>query len=125
MSKYSISRLLLFLAFVPMLSAQTPFQISLDPVVIPGAPGLQSFAAGQWDGAWLLMAGREDGLHRRQPFAAFDEDNQNDSMYVLNPETKQIWSAPLTSLPTAIAEQLKGTNPQFAQRDSMLYITGG
>jgi len=125
MFKYSISHLLLFLAFVPLLGAQAPFQISLDPVVIPGAPGLQSFAAGQWDGAWLLMAGREDGLHRRQPFAAFDEDNQNDSVYVLNPETKQIWSAPLTSLPTAIAEQLKGTNPQFAQRDSMLYITGG
>lgn len=109
----------------PLLEAQASFQISLDPVVIPNAPGLQSFAAGEWNGEWLVLAGRKDGLHQRQPFAAFDEDNQNDHVYVLNPVSKQVWSAPLTSLSVAIAEQLKSTNPQFAQRDSMLYITGG
>ncbi|MCK6691100.1 MAG: T9SS type A sorting domain-containing protein [Thermoanaerobaculia bacterium] len=117
--------LLSCLAIARAINAQTPFSIKLDPVIIAGAPGLHSYASGEWQGEWLLLCGREDGLHRQQPFAAFDKANQNDSVYVINPETKQVWSAPLSGLSPAIAEQLKSTNPQFAQRDSMLYITGG
>lgn len=124
MLRNTFSIILLF-AVLFVLPAQTPFQIKLDPVLIPNAPGLQSYAAGEWEGEWLLLCGREDGLHRRQPFAAFDEASQNDSVYVLNPETKQVWSAALTGLPVAITEQLKSSNPQFTQRDSVLYITGG
>ena len=125
MTKNTITCFLAFLTLLPAIRAQAPFRLQLDPVVIPNAPGLQSYAAGEWKGEWLLLSGREDGLHRRQPFAAFDQANQNDLVYVLNPETKQLWSAPLTNLPVAIAEQLKSTNTQFTQRDSMLYIAGG
>lgn len=124
MNKYTIF-FWLFLNTTTFIYAQMPFGIKLDPVVVPGAPGLHSYASGEWEGEWLLLCGREDGLHRQQPFAAFDEANQNDSVYVINPVTKQVWSASLAGLQPAITEQLKSTNPQFAQRDSMLYITGG
>ncbi|MBK7883899.1 MAG: hypothetical protein IPJ81_08890 [Chitinophagaceae bacterium] len=53
------------------ISQTTPFNISLEPITITGLGGLQSFAFGQYDGKWLIIGGRLDGLHRRQPFAAF------------------------------------------------------
>ncbi len=116
----------LLLSLLPWrVAAQTPFSLRLVPENIPGAPGLQSFSVGEWNGEWLLLGGRQDGLHKRQPFAAFDEASQNDRVYVINPATKQVWSAPVSSLPDAVAEQFHSTNLQFTQRDSVLYITGG
>lgn len=49
-----------------------PFQIMVEPMIIPGLGGLQAYAYGQDNGKWLILGGRLDGLHRRQPFAAFD-----------------------------------------------------
>ncbi|MBK8967463.1 MAG: T9SS type A sorting domain-containing protein [Lewinellaceae bacterium] len=105
--------------------AQPVFNLKLQPVPIPGAPALQSYAFGTWGDDWLLLGGRMDGLHKRQPFAAFDEANQNARIYVLNPVQAKVWSAPLSSLPVPIAEQLRATNLEFAQRDSILYLIGG
>lgn len=105
--------------------AQPSFRLALQPVQIPSAPGLQSYAYGEWAGEWLLLGGRRDGLHRRQPFAAFDEAGQNDSIYVVNPTSRQVWATGLAGLPTAVAEQLRSTNMQGAQRDHRLYLTGG
>ncbi|MBL7776286.1 MAG: T9SS type A sorting domain-containing protein, partial [Saprospiraceae bacterium] len=101
------------------------FSLRLELLPISGAPGLQSFAITEWQGHWLLMGGRKDGLHQRQPFAAFDEAGQNDRVYVLHPETGQSWSAPLTSLPAAIAEQLSSTNLEFSRKGDVLYLIGG
>lgn len=105
--------------------AQPAFNLQLSPLSIPNAPALQSYAYGTWGDDWLLLGGRIDGLHQRQPFAAFDEANQNDRIFVLNPVSAQVWSAPLSGLPVAIAEQLRATNLEFVQRDSTLYLIGG
>ena len=105
--------------------AQPTFNLQLIPQPIPNAPALQSYAYGTWGDDWLLLGGRVDGLHQRQPFAAFDEASQNARIYVLNPVLAQVWSAPLSSLPVAIAEQLRATNLEFVQRDSTLYLIGG
>ncbi len=125
MNRSILAAVLFSLLFTAALPAQSPFNFKLTPVAIPNSPGLQSFAAGAWNGEWLLLGGRSDGLHQRQPFAAFDEASQNKRIYILNPATKQVWSAPLTSLPANIAEQLLSTNLEFTQRDSMLYLIGG
>jgi hypothetical protein len=45
-----------------------PYEVELRPVTIPGLPGLHSFAFGQHNGRWLIVGGRTDGLHPRQPF---------------------------------------------------------
>lgn len=106
--------------------AQTsPFQIALEPLNITGLGGLQAFAFGQHNGKWLIAGGRLDGLHRRQPFAAFDVAGNNNQLIVIDPVTQQKWTAPITSLSVALQEQLSSTNMQFHQDGNMLYLIGG
>ncbi|WP_123912676.1 T9SS type A sorting domain-containing protein [Hanstruepera neustonica] len=102
-----------------------PFEITLEPVSITNLGGIQSFAYGQHDGKWLIVGGRLDGLHRRQPWAAFDIAGHNNQLIVVDPVAEQRWSAPLTSLPTGIQEQLSATNMEFYQQGEYLYCFGG
>ncbi len=118
--------LVLFFSFLTLLSVgQTPFQLALEPVTIPGLGGLQSYAYAQHNGKWLLIGGRLDGLHRRQPWASFDAAGNNNQLFVIDPVTKQKWTAPLNSLPVALQEQLSSTNMQFYQEGNYLYLIGG
>ena len=108
------------------LSAQEePFTISLTPIEIDGLPGIQSYVFGQAEGKWIILGGRYDGLHKPQPFAAFDLAGHNDQIYVVDPLARQTWSSDLSSLPTAIAEQLSSTNMEFYQEGNYLYCLGG
>ena len=99
--------------------------VVLQEVLIPDMPGLQSFAWGQHNGQWFLIGGRTDGLHRRQPPFAFLAADNNTSAYVVDPVTLQVWSAPITSLPQSMVEQLQSTNMEFEQRGNTLYFVGG
>lgn len=103
----------------------SPFQIHLEPLNIPNVGGLQSYAYGQHEGKWLVIGGRLDGLHRRQPFATFDLAGHNNQLIVIDPSTQQKWSAPLSSLPVSVREQLSSTNMEFIQNGDVLYLTGG
>ena len=120
---------LLALALLLRLStyAQTTFdfEVLVEPVNISGVVGLQSYTFGQSDGKWLIVGGRRDGLHARQPFNAFPANNNNTTLYVIDPETQELWSASLNTLPTSIAEQLQSTNMNFYQDADTLYIIGG
>ncbi|MFZ4740448.1 MAG: hypothetical protein ACOYLE_04735 [Bacteroidales bacterium] len=114
------------LLFPFIINAQTlPFNILLEPLNIPELDGLQSYAYGQYDGKWLIIGGRIDGLHRRQPFASFDIDGNNTQLLVIDPLGQQKWIAPLTSLSTALQEQLKSSNMEFYQLGDYLYLLGG
>lgn len=113
----------LFIAF--NLFAQNSFDLSIQEVSLPNAPGLQSFVVGQHNGKWLLLGGRTDGLHQRQPFASFLAADNNTMVYVVDPVNLMVWSSSISDLPTAIYEQLQSTNMEFVQRDTVLYITGG
>lgn len=116
----------LLLTFKQLIIAQNaPFNIHLEPMTIDGLGGLQSYSFGQSNGKWLVLGGRLDGLHRRQPFAAFDVAGNNNQIIVVDPVQKQKWSMPLSSLPQNIQEQLSSTNMQFHQDGNYLYITGG
>lgn len=125
---FILSTSLLFLAII--VTAQKPLQkspfiIRLQQVEIKDLPALQSFAYATWQDKWLVVGGRKDGLHRRQPWAAFDEDGQNKYMYVVDPSKKQVWKQSLKELPTSIQEQLQSTNMQFNQIENSLVLTGG
>jgi len=115
----------LILFSVAIFAQSAPFNIALEPVSIAGLGGLQSFAYAQHNGKWLLVAGRLDGLHRRQPWAAFDVAGHNNELIVVDPVSLQKWSSPLTSLPIAIQEQLSSTNMNFYQEGDYLYFIGG
>ena len=91
-----------------------------------GLPGLQSYAWGKdQQGRWLLVGGRKDGLHKRRPFEAFLSSGNNDSIFVVDPQSKKVSGASLNSLPTAVKEQLQSTNMQHEQVGSILYLSGG
>lgn len=102
-----------------------PFTIRLESMEINDLPALQSYAYATWQGKWLLVGGRKDGLHRRQPFASFDEDGQNTYLYVVDPLNKKVWKRSLEDLPDALAEQLQSTNMEFWQTGNRLVLTGG
>jgi len=101
------------------------YHVALREVSITGMPGLQSFAWGQYEGQWFLVGGRTDGLHQRQPFAAFLATDNNTMAYVIDPNSDQVWSATINSLPVGLKEQLQSTNTEFLQRGNTLYVIGG
>lgn len=124
MQKYLFTAALLFFVFS---KAQNTFDYTLElsPVNITNLPGLHSFVFGQHEDKWLLIGGRRDGLHARQPFNAFPSASNNTDLYVVDVNTNQFWSVSLNSLSTAIREQLQSTNMNFYQDGNDLYIIGG
>ncbi len=106
-------------------SQSTPFNIYIEPINISGLGGLQAYSFGQHNGKWLIVGGRLDGLHRRQPFAAFDVAGNNNQLIVIDPVSQQKWTAPITSLSVSLQEQLSSTNMEFHQEGNYLYIIGG
>ncbi len=101
------------------------YDIRLEEISIPEFKGLHSFAYAQHDGKWLLVGGRTDGLHARQPMAAFPNAYNNQDLIVMDPVTKEYWSAPLDPLPVDIREHLQSTNMNFHQSGDTLFIIGG
>ena len=119
---------LLFFFISTLTMAQTPegFEIELEAMTIADAPGVHSFSvAVDSVGRWLILGGRIDGLHQRQPFAAFLANDNNTNAYVIDPVAEQVWIASLSSLPPSIYEQLQSTNQEFFQRENQLYTIGG
>ena len=106
-------------------SQNTPFSVTIEPLNISNLGGIQSYAVGQSNGKWLIVGGRLDGLHRRQPWAAFDVAGNNNQLIVVDPVNQQTWSTSLSSLPTPIQEQLSSTNMEFYQEGDYLYFLGG
>ncbi|MBK8441975.1 MAG: T9SS C-terminal target domain-containing protein [Sphingobacteriales bacterium] len=106
-------------------SVSTPFSIVLEPLQIPELGGLQSFAFGQHEDKYLIVGGRLDGLHRRQPFATFDVAGHNTQIFVVNPATREKWSVSLDGLSASLREQLSSTNMEFYQEGNYLYLIGG
>jgi hypothetical protein len=129
MSNKMTKKLTIFLGLailsISLYSQTTPFNIYIEPMNISGLGGLQSFAYGQHNEKWLIVGGRLDGLHRRQPFAAFDIAGNNNQIIVIDPVSQQKWTSPITSLPVAMQEQLSSTNMEFHQEGNYLYIIGG
>ena len=123
--------LFLFLFTVTFLidtHAQTgnfPFEIVLKADSIAGFNGLHSFVYGQRDGKVLLIGGRPDGIHARQPFNAFPASQNNQILQVLDLATQQYWSRSLSELTVSLQEQLQSTNMNFYQDGNSLIITGG
>ncbi|MCB0696338.1 MAG: hypothetical protein KDC07_03170 [Chitinophagaceae bacterium] len=113
------------LAFNPLHAQDFKYKVELTSVSIPGLPGLQSYAFGQDNGKWLIIGGRKDGLHARQPNSSFPQAQNNTDIYVVDVAAKQVWYSPLSSLPTGLAEQLQSTNMSFYQLQDTLYIIGG
>lgn len=126
MRKINFIILLLGLFLTKGIRAQDEFTVQIEPLTITNAPNIHSFSWGKTsDGKWIVIGGRIDGLHQRQPFAAFLENDNNKSVYVIDPIANQTYSTSLNVLPSSLFEQLQSTNQEFIQRENTLYIVGG
>jgi hypothetical protein len=124
----TLSILGIYLIFTQKINAQTsnfPFEVVLKADSIAGFEGLHSFAYGQRDGKVLLIGGRPEGIHARQPFNAFPASQNNQILQVLDLATQQYWSRPLSELSVPLQEQLQSTNMNFYQDGNALILAGG
>ena len=121
-----ISILSMFILFTLSIFSQSfPYDVVLQAVNINGLEGIQSYSVGQDNGKWLIVGGRVDGLHLRQPNASFDLAGHNEQLIVIDPVSQQKWTASLSTLPITLQEQMRSTNAVFIQEGDYLYIFGG
>lgn len=123
--KFIISILLVIPTLFSGISQNFDYSLSLNAINIVNLPGIHSYAFGQNDEKWLIIGGRIDGIHPRPANSSFPSGMNNTNLYVIDPITKQFWTAPLSTLPTGIQEQLQSTNMNFHQVGDTLYIIGG
>lgn len=117
--------LLVFSLYGIFTKAQAPFSVSVQAVELEGFQGVQSFVSATYGGYILVIGGRRDGLHRRQPFASFSPSGNNTLIQVLQPESGAYHQTDVSVLPTPVREQLQSTNMEFYQKGDQLYIIGG
>jgi hypothetical protein len=117
------------------LSNSLPYRIELRERSLGDIdlPTLHSFAVGQFDGKWLMISGRTNGLHGfdggLSPEGNFPPQSQNRDAWVIDPVAKQSWHRPLDDPTSGLSEEqivsLAATNNQFYGKGNMLYVTGG
>ena len=113
------------LVFQGVAQTNFPFGLKILPKTISGLTGVHSYAYGQINGKWIVIGGRLDGIHARQPFNAFPESQNNTFVFCIDPINEQFWQVSLASLPAGTFEQLQSTNMNFHQLGDTLYIVGG
>ncbi|MGD9635014.1 MAG: hypothetical protein AB7G28_12660 [Pirellulales bacterium] len=127
--------------FFPIeLNPSLPFKIQLKEYDFGSAelPGLHSYAAGHYDGKWVLIAGRTNGVHDldQSGEGSFPEESQNRDVWVIDPVAKQSWHRslgdpanagvdPSSGLTAAQITSLTPTNNEFTQQGNRLYMAGG
>ena len=124
--KHFLSALIVLFAS-QMANAQDsfPYNLKLEPMIPQGFAGLQSYAWAKSGSKVLLVGGRIDGLHRRQPFASFNRKYNNTDLVVIDLQTEKVWRKSVTGLPAKLAEQLQSSNMEFFQEQNDLFIIGG
>lgn len=113
------------LAFRVTAQQEFPYQLTLEPVIPAEFNGLQSYAWARSGDKILLVGGRTDGLHRRQPFASFSSKYNNTELIVLDLHKEKVWKRSLKDLPVPVAEQLQSSNMEFFQEGNQLILAGG
>lgn len=119
--KITFTHLLLFVYWFA--NAQSSIGVRFDTATMQGLPGLHSFASAQYDGKWLLIGGRKDGLHPKN--GGFQTSSANQHIYVVESASGQVWQRPLAELPDTLREQLQSSNMEFAQWGETLLFVGG
>lgn len=102
-----------------------PFSIELEDVTPNNWPGLHSFAFAEWNDLWVVIGGRTNGLHGFFLATGFPVTSANDDIWVMNPETGDIWTYNVNELSDNLTEVLRSTNPQYVQKNNYLYFVGG
>jgi len=111
-----------------------PYTIQVQQVSLSGLPALQSPVDAQdgvsnspYLGYWLLFGGLTNGLHTFNQSNNFPPEDQNETIYVINPTTGQTWSEgwAATDVAAGMTPPLYSTNQESFQSGDTLYAVGG
>lgn len=117
--------IILFTGF-KLFAVQEPYSILLEQISIPGAPKIHSFAFADYNGKWLFVGGRVNGMHGFDAVSSFPKQYSNTNIFVVNPSTAQTFSRSIFSnLDFQTADPLRSTNMQYYFDGNKLFITGG
>jgi hypothetical protein len=119
------SSIFFFLFTLNSFGQEFPYTVVLNPVYSSQDIALQSFAYGTWENRVLLIGGRKDGLHERQPFASFDVAGMPSNISILDLNNYSSTPVEFDIIDVALSEQFSSTNIQFYQTDSILWLVGG
>jgi hypothetical protein len=117
----------------PITGGTLPYEVTLREISLAPAdlPTLHSMATAQWQGQWILLAGRTSGLHGMTGNNAFDPQFENRNVWVIDPVTKQSWNKslsetnPASGLTADVVDSLSSVNTQYHQEGERLVIVGG
>lgn len=109
---------------------ELPFRVNIELADFEMPNGIHSGVFGVYNEKWIFLAGRTNGMH------AFNDDpnnfppqEQNQIVYVVDPEKKKVWSRSLAESGSGLTQeqidQLSVTSPQFYHKGRVLYMTGG
>jgi len=124
-------RINLFLLGISMIISSFSFaqsdtlNIEIEPLVISEMPGFHSGAIVPFNGRWIAIGGRTNGLHGFQSAFSFPFNGKNMNAYLIDPITGTKASASMQDLPEAIYEPLTSSNIPFCSDASYLYMAGG
>jgi hypothetical protein len=108
--------------------ASLPFRVVIERANFQLPVGFHSGVVGEFQGFWIFIAGRINGMHGFGP-DPFPVDKQNTSIYVVNSKTGAVYSRSLTDPSSGLSQKqidtLSVTSPQGYQDGSTLYMTGG
>ncbi len=117
----------------PAVGGLLPYEIELREVSLAPAalPNLHSMAVAVWEGQWVLLAGRTNGLHGMTGMNAFDPQYENREVWVIDPVARASWrkslveSSPASGLGADLVDALSSANTQFHQSGAALVVVGG
>lgn len=120
---------------IPLPEDSLPYRVSIEQADFFLPAGLQSFAYAVYNGEWLFIAGRTNGLHNVNSTSAkpnsFPVKAQNTVVYVVNPHKKKHYSRSLHDPSSELTQEqidlLSVTNSLFIQTEDKktLYLVGG
>lgn len=116
----------------PYVNGSIPYTVEIKEVSLAPAilPNIHSVAAAEWQGQWILIGGRTNGLHGMTGMNAFDPLYENREVWVIDPESRQSWHKSLEDSPSSglgqeLVDSLSAVNTQFYQEDAKWIIVGG
>jgi hypothetical protein len=112
----------------PVLPQDLPFNIEITQASFSMPTGIQSYASANYNGFWIFLAGRTNGLHGFSNVGNnFPPSAQNTVVYVIDPATGTSWSRDMTTsdLAQANIDALSVTASESFQKGNTLYFVGG
>ncbi len=99
--------------------------LEIELMDFPTMPALHSYASAQHENYWVFIGGRRDGLHGQFPATSYNLNSANDSIYIVDINTLDIWSYPTNNFPTTIKNQFNAANFQNYNENESMWIIGG